>query len=903
MVNLGELVFSIVAEDRASATVGATAQKIAGAGVAIGAGIGVAGAAATALIDANRGMDASFATTAASMGLPADAVKELARSLQSVDSPIEEVAATLDILARGGMTNVDSMGATASAFDTLADATGQNADALTDAMVPAFNALGIELEKAPAYVDGLAVMFRKSNVDLGDFSTMMTRMGPDLGEMGMGLTDVEAILMSFADRGITGRKATTELTEAINAADGDISKFYDSIGLTEGELQAYGAQVSNVAGTAQEFADAQNSQFGTMDKFAFEITKLKQGLGDVLKPFEGVASAAMVVGPAIAMVVPAAVSLAGAIGAGGGLAAVVGGLSATVMGAAGALAAFLAPLIAPIAVIAAVVAGLYLLNKQFNFVGGIVEWLGGVFEGFASWLGDTFGPIIDGVIGFVGELFGEMEDGEGPIEMVLGLFKDLGDVALRVGGFIGSVLGPAIQAVATWIGETLGPAIKGVVGFFGDLWEEVNKAGGVFERARDVIVAAWNVIASLFGGGDGNGVVVAIKGLWDAVLAYVPVAWGSIIQAVGTALVALGTWILTNGPPLVVAAMQAIWTAITVTIPTAWAAIQTAVATAAGLIWTWLSTEGVRLAGAAVASIWTWIQGAVPAAWSAIQAAVVAAAQAIWAWLTGEGKAGADTAVKSIWSTIAGAVPDAWKAIMAAVLAAARAIWSWLSGGGAGEAKSAIGAAWSAIAGAVPDAWKAIQAAVESAARRVWNAAKEILGKPIEMVVTTIQRTVEEVVQGATTFLGGGGSSGTTYSPSNVVSDEKRYDSDGVQVGGNSSRSYYGDYIYSPDGHKIGRYIGGKATYYHSGGIAENEQLAVLLKNERVLSPAQTKEYDAGLLSAVQALAAKIDQLGGSGGGDVIVHGDVKLSEDYSYDRFREDVGRWKSSRIAKGVL
>jgi len=35
----------------------------------------------------------------------------------------------------------------------------------------------------------------------------------------------------------------------------------------------------------------------------------------------------------------------------------------------------------------------------------------------------------------------------------------------------------------------------------------------------------------------------------------------------------------------------------------------------------------------------------------------------------------------------------------------------------------------------------------------------------------------------------------------------------------------------------------------------------------------------------------------------VIVHGDVKLSEDYSYDRFREDVGRWKSSRIAKGVL
>jgi hypothetical protein len=96
---------------------------------------------------------------------------------------------------------------------------------------------------------------------------------------------------------------------------------------------------------------------------------------------------------------------------------------------------------------------------------------------------------------------------------------------------------------------------------------------------------------------------------------------------------------------------------------------------------------------------------------------------------------------------------------------------------------------------------------------------------------------------------------------------------------------------------------------HHSGGIyhapgGASEGLARLLDGERVLSPSQTRDYDGGLLSAVQALAAKLDQLGGgSGGGDVIVHGDVKLSEDYSYDRFREDVGRWKSSRIAKGVL
>jgi len=587
-----------------------------------------------------------------------------------------------------------------------------------------------------------------------------------------------------------------------------------------------------------------------------------------------------------------------------GLGKVVTGIT----GAGGLIPAFMAIATGPvgiaIAAIVAIGAAIILLDKQFHFIGPTIEWFGEVFKGIGDWLGKTFGPIIDGVIGFFGELFGTVDSGKGPIETIIGLFASLGKWAAEVGSAIGEYLTPIIQGFATWIGQTLGPAIKGVIGFFGELWEELNKAGGVFERARDVIVAAWNVIASLFGGGDGNGVVAAIKGLWDAVLAYVPVAWGFIIQAVGSALVALGTWILTNGPPLVVAAMQAIWTAITVTIPAAWELIKSAVIEAAGLIWTWLSTEGVRLAGAAVLSIWTWIQNAIPAAWAAIQAAVVAAANAIWAWLTGEGKAGADTAVKSIWSTIAGAVPDAWKAIMAAVLAAARAIWSWLSGDGAAEAKSAIGSAWSAIAKAVPDAWKAITTAVKKAAQDAWDAAQRILKQPFTFELPDIVGAARRAYDAAASILSDTlPTPSPSYSPSNVVSDEKRYDSDGVQVGGNSPGSYYGDYIYSPDGHKIGRYIGGKATYYHSGGIAENEQLAVLLKNERVLSPAQTKEYDAGLLSAVQALAAKIDQLGGSGGGDVIVHGDVKLSEDYSYDRFREDVGRWKSSRIAKGML
>ncbi|MFA7121224.1 MAG: phage tail tape measure protein, partial [Bacilli bacterium] len=299
MVNLGELVFSIIAEDKASTTVGAAAAKIGQSAMAIGAGITAVGGAATLLIDRNREMDASFRTTALSMGVPAEAVKELARSLQSVDSPIAEVSATLDILARSGMDNVESMGQTASAFDTLADGIGVNADTLTDAMVPAFAALNIELEDAPQYVDGLATTFRTANVDLDDFTRMMERVGPELGEMGLGLQDVEAILMALAKKGITGRTAIRELNEAIDESGGSSAALYRSLGITNTELGTYNTKLANSAGAAQEFADAQNSAFGTVDKLGFELDKLGQYAGDMLAPFEGVATACLAIGPAM----------------------------------------------------------------------------------------------------------------------------------------------------------------------------------------------------------------------------------------------------------------------------------------------------------------------------------------------------------------------------------------------------------------------------------------------------------------------------------------------------------------------------------------------------------------------------------------------------------------------------
>lgn len=533
-----ELFVSLKLKDEMSGPLDTAAQKTVGVGqkmrdlapaaMAAGAALTGIGAVATSLIDGNRQMEASFKTMALSFDAPAASVKELARSMQSVDSPIEEVVASMDLLARSGL-SLDWIDVVAPAFDTLADATGNTADGMTGALIPAFNALGIPLESAADHVDGLAVMFRKSNVDLGDFSTMMSRMGPDLGEMGLGLTDVEAILMSFAEKGITGRKATSELSQAIKDSDGNISKFYQSLGMSTTELSGYKTELANSAGAAEKFAEAQNSSFGVMDKIGFEFTKLKQSAGDLLAPFEGVATAALALGPAIGGLggimstdlLGSVKSVVGGLSGSGGLLGALGsggGLMGVVSGAGGAIAAFATgPIGLALIAVAAIAAGVVLLDQKFHFLGPTVEWLGDIFEGIGKWLGDTFGPIIDGVIGFVGELFDTMDDGKDPIEDILGLFKDLGTWVAAAGKAFGDELGPAIKETASWIGQNLGPAlkdafgvikdmavyivgtyvrnIKTTVGALGDLWEMLGKGKAI----ADPLIATFDAIAKAVG--------------------------------------------------------------------------------------------------------------------------------------------------------------------------------------------------------------------------------------------------------------------------------------------------------------------------------------------------------------------------------------------------------------------
>ena len=1051
MVNLGELVFSIIAEDKASTTVGAVAAKIGQEVAAAGAAITAFGAGATLLIDRNREMDASFRTTALSMGVPAEAVKELARSLQSVDSPIAEVAATLDILARAGMDNVESMGATASAFDTLADGIGVNADTLTDAMVPAFAALNIELEDAPQYVDGLATTFRKANVDLGDFSQLMTRVGPDLGEMGLGLKDVEVILMALAEKGITGRKAMSELSKAIEESGGSTQKLYSSLGITNTELGTYNTKLENSAGAAQEFADAQNSAFGTVDKLGFELDKLGQYAGDLLAPFEGVATACLGIGPAMTAAGSAASLLdnemmvklfpslgkvtAGITGAGGLIPALAGivpsaaGASTALTGVATAAGAVAIPL-------AALVATCALLGPAIDTVGQAwIRFLGAtpaseienLTEEWDAYSGTVITaaekqailtaaiengePVYDTVTGALIENAGALSTIEQQYDDVTGAAIESND-AVAGSVIIYDEMGQIVGEMVPVIRDADEAAANATVSFdeWGNVIETIPAALGEIPAALDEIKTPLdNLSESIWKWKDAYGAwtdsvrnpsaaSMAEEARKQAGMAIGEVAPGNVKMGeswsdkvpgskeaylrthpnadVGSSRSSSSpgstepTWAgkgdpdYTGGDPDAwrndprlngkgAAATRDYVGAVKTVAPATNEANE-----ATGRFGTTLSatesatrtvTPALATGAQAVSTLATTTAAAVPGLTyfrdaqgrltdMVLQAPVPLNAEATAMSATATAAAAAGPSILALERATLATATAATAVTPAATGAGIAFAGSGASADIAAKKVDAASLAYNAAKMAADEAAQKVlasktaldaaagaanaNAAQVEAARRAYDNAKQAAADASKMVDESgraLARAKQEAAQLNPTLA-------TTASNMNAVKSSADAAAGSFVSMGKQYLTARNSIQFNPitSIHTIRTIVEGgganvapgpSATKYypklHEGGLyrapsGQSEGFAKLLDGERVLSRAETREYEGrGIASAVAAGIAKgLAAVGlGSGGGDVIVHGDVKLSEDYSYDRFREDVGRWKSSRIAKGVL
>jgi len=266
------------------------------AGAAAGATLAGVGTAAQGLLDNTQALRESLGRTSASLGMTSKETKQLATDLSNATFPVKDVAGTLDVLSQAGVEGEAALTETANAADMVADATGNSAEQIADSAVPALRAMGGEAEDLSEQMDTFTFIARETTLSVDDFSRVVTKLGPEIQEMGLGVEESAAILAALEEQGLDSRTAMREFRQAANSAEGDQEALMESLGLSTEELEAQQDALEEAEGATEAHAEAANESLSTMDSLTATFDDLKLRAGSVIQPLSAAAPAMQAAG-------------------------------------------------------------------------------------------------------------------------------------------------------------------------------------------------------------------------------------------------------------------------------------------------------------------------------------------------------------------------------------------------------------------------------------------------------------------------------------------------------------------------------------------------------------------------------------------------------------------------------
>lgn len=411
--SLGTVAYDIVAKDKTAVGLDSAGDRAVKVGKAVGVGMTAVGASLTLLTDKAKKMQAPIRMTALQLGATTEEIRDLALATTNVTFPLEEVTASFDLLTRAGMEDKDAIAATATAFDTLGDATGKTASQITTMMVPAFNAFKIPLEDANEYIDLFTHLQRTTTIELESFSGMVNYLAADLDTMDLSLENSIAVMEALADKGIQGSSATREFRTAVTAADGNVVAFYEALGLTEMEVKKYTDRLAEAEGMTNEYAAAANTQYGTVDKLRQKVSELTLKYGALLEPLDTLGPVLTGLGP---MILTYTMLQASAAAAGTTLTASIWATTVALLAN---------PLMWVVVAVAGLIMVLVILEKKFGLLTKASDVLSDGIHRLVSWVKDKLAPGIEFVHKIVARFGDKLLFLLGPIGAVIWALKKL----------------------------------------------------------------------------------------------------------------------------------------------------------------------------------------------------------------------------------------------------------------------------------------------------------------------------------------------------------------------------------------------------------------------------------------------------------------------------------------------
>jgi hypothetical protein len=255
------------------------------------------GAAGWALVQKNKDLNTALSGTGVTLGLTRGEMQDLTIATANVTFPLNSVAATFDVLARAGIRDTEQLVASSNAFDALADATGNSAEAMAQVLMPAFKSLGVEIPTTSEEMDKFTWLTKNTTVDIEDFGSVMQYVAMYGADLGVSLEDMIAIMAALEARGISGSAATRLFRTAVTQAKDGTVTLNEALGVTQEQIDGYKSEMGEATGITDTYAEAQNANFTLMDKVGDAIAKAGLKFGEFLTPFQPVLAGLTVMGP------------------------------------------------------------------------------------------------------------------------------------------------------------------------------------------------------------------------------------------------------------------------------------------------------------------------------------------------------------------------------------------------------------------------------------------------------------------------------------------------------------------------------------------------------------------------------------------------------------------------------
>jgi len=293
MANNADVTIKLKAQDEASRTMkevgnsstamGMSVQK---AGMMAAAAFAAVGAGALALIDKSLEMNAQLEVTGYLIGETGEDLRGLALDLSNVTFELDSVINSLRYLSRTQLVSNEMLGETATAWDTMGDASGMLGEKVMKLLIPAFIMFDKSIEKPMDTFDMFTNIINTSTTELANLGRMISSQGQYIIELGLTFEDLFLAIKGLAERGEQGRGIVSGLSAAMSEATTSARSFWEIIGLNRNELEKYLVEMEEWKGSTQDIADLMNTQYSLFDRLKQKIEDLGFMTGSAFQSLE-----------------------------------------------------------------------------------------------------------------------------------------------------------------------------------------------------------------------------------------------------------------------------------------------------------------------------------------------------------------------------------------------------------------------------------------------------------------------------------------------------------------------------------------------------------------------------------------------------------------------------------------